>query len=145
MYQWCGNNDQPSCQNKCQIYTFLYVKTSIYLSPVRMLCLGLGTKNNWLGLGKQHAFAYNTCFGCHHHGWRCLQVFKKHPALSTQNSCKYPQVSLKISIYSNMYHIDICTKCAISLPAFECCRWSGWWWSYRWQGCQQVEFGLNRD
>ena len=34
-----------------------------------MLCLGLGTTTIWLGLGKHHDLAWNTCFGHHKPAW----------------------------------------------------------------------------
>ena len=38
-----------------------------------VLCLGLGTKTIWLGLGKHHGFAWIICFVCHRNGRRWPQ------------------------------------------------------------------------
>lgn len=38
---------------------------SVSLSSHRCVCLSLGTKTIWFGLGKHHGLARNTCSGCH--------------------------------------------------------------------------------
>ena len=42
-----------------------------------MVCWGLGTKNTWLGSGKDHVSALNACFGHHKQDDRCTDVSLK--------------------------------------------------------------------
>lgn len=39
---------------------------SVSVSSHRCVCLSLGTKTIWFGLGKHHGLARNTCSGCHY-------------------------------------------------------------------------------